>query len=135
MPQLQPLLRSVPGGLRGGFLSRDLAQCENENADVLVEKLDGIAGILLEALLGRRRFRVLSECLGLGVVNGQRHQLNVSVCVVYCHRDPPFHHKLASKRLTPIRELNESAKRIEARWNDGPVSGSVADPEELLCDP
>jgi hypothetical protein len=39
---------------------------------------------------------------------------------------------LASRRLAPMKEPKEAAKRIDARWNDGPVLVTFAGSEEIL---
>jgi hypothetical protein len=38
---------------------------------------------------------------------------------------------LASRRLVPMNEPKEAAKRIEARWNDGPVLVIVSGSDEM----
>jgi hypothetical protein len=39
---------------------------------------------------------------------------------------------LASRRLAPMKEPKEAAKRIDARWKDGPVVVTFAGSEEIL---
>jgi hypothetical protein len=41
---------------------------------------------------------------------------------------------LASRRLAPMKEPRDAAKRIDARWNDGPELGAVSGLEEVGCE-
>jgi hypothetical protein len=41
---------------------------------------------------------------------------------------------LASRRLAPMKEPRDAAKRIDARWNDGPELATVSGSEEVGCE-
>jgi hypothetical protein len=103
-----------------------LFQCEKKNVDVLVQQLDRIAGTLAEVLSTDRGFGVPGACLWLSVMDGLSDQLDPvlhrfpihddSSCVRVRECQSPLScQMLASRRLAPMKEPREAAKRIDAR--------------------
>lgn len=110
------------------MISGRFCQSGQKNCDVFVQKPQGVARILPEALFILFCFISPRAWLVLSIVNSLRHFLNVIRVLFGMHsdtsvqaktQDTQSRQKLASNRLAPMNALTEDTNRIEARCSDG----------------
>jgi hypothetical protein len=103
-----------------------LFQREKKNANVFVQQLDRVAGTLPEVLPADCWFSVPRVGLWLSFMNGPSHQLDSLLDCFWLHDHTscvrakesqclPSCQMLASRRLAPMKEPKDAAKRIDAR--------------------